>query len=251
VRVSYELQENWLAYLSAAQSFRSPNLSDLTGNTVSSAGINASGSPDLEPENFLTLELGTRGQIGKNVQFQAAAFHTSSYDGAISTYLNSSNSSRLVGDADISMYGLETEMIWNLNDHWTVRGFVAWQEGKDDITQRSTDDERWIPRMLPFTGSAALRYTATDNLWWAEARLTGAVTADRIHPQDQEADKQRIPTNGTPSYLVPAMYAGYRLSENFDINLGLENLTDTDYRIHGSGQNETGFNAIVGIRTTW
>jgi hemoglobin/transferrin/lactoferrin receptor protein len=253
LRASYKLQENWLAYISAAQSFRAPNLADLTGNSASMAGLDSHGSPDLEPEKFLTLEMGTRGQLGENVQLQAAVFHTFSTGGAISSYTTPapSNNTFVVNGDDSSLYGVEAEMIWELDENWTARGFVAWQEGKNDISQRTPDTERWIPRMLPFTGSAALRYTAAENLWWVEARLTGAVTADRVHPQDQTNDNQRIPTNGTPSYLVPALYAGYRISENFDLNLGLENLTNEDYRIHGSGQNETGFNAIVGLRATW
>jgi hemoglobin/transferrin/lactoferrin receptor protein len=213
------------------------------------AGLDSHGSPNLDPEKYLTIELGTRGQLGEDIQMQAAVFHTFSTDGAISSYAVGSDTFVVNGD-DSSLYGVEAEMIWELDEHWTARGFVAWQEGKNDIAQR-TPAERWIPRMLPFTGSAALRYTAADDLWWIEGRLTGAVTADRVHPQDQLNDNQRIPTNGTPSYLVPAIYAGYRISENFDVNLGLENLTDTDYRIHGSGQNETGLNAIVGLRATW
>ncbi len=250
LRASYELQENWLAYFSASQSFRAPNLADLTGSGTTSSGLSTAGSPDIEPEKFLTLELGTRGQILEKVQVQTALFHTFSTDGAISSYAVGTDTFTVNGD-DSSLYGVEAEMIWELDEHWTARGFVAWQEGKNNVQERTPDPERWIPRMLPFTGSAALRYTAADDLWWIEGRLTGAVTADRVHPQDQLNDNQRIPTNGTPSYLVPAIYAGYRISENFDVNLGLENLTDTDYRIHGSGQNETGFNAIVGLRATW
>jgi hypothetical protein len=31
----------------------------------------------------------------------------------------------------------------------------------------------------------------------------------------------------------------------------LENITDIDYRVHGSGQNEPGFGAVVGARVQW
>jgi hemoglobin/transferrin/lactoferrin receptor protein len=64
-------------------------------------------------------------------------------------------------------------------------------------------------------------------------------------------DDQRIPVNGTPGYLVPSLHGGWQATENLALTLGLENLTDEDYRIHGSGVNEPGFNAIIGVKAGW
>jgi hemoglobin/transferrin/lactoferrin receptor protein len=105
--------------------------------------------------------------------------------------------------------------------------------------------------MLPFTASTALRYTSVDEKWWIEGRLSGAVDADRVHSLDQAADNQRIPTNGTPGYIVASLGVGYEPIENFRLTATLQNLLDQDYRIHGSGQNEQGFGAVCGVKYEW
>lgn len=249
LRASYEINDDWLAYTSASQSFRSPNLADLTGNTASLSGLDSHGSPNVDPEKFLTLELGGRGKPHEDLQLQAAVFHTFSIDGAISSFVLGPDTFVVNGD-DSSLYGIEAEAIWSIDENWSATAFAAWQEGKNDISQR-TPAERWIPRMLPFTASTALRYTSSDEKWWIEGRLSGAVGADRVHPLDQAADNQRIPTNGTPGYLVASLGAGYEPIENLKLTATLQNLTDDDYRIHGSGQNEPGFGAVCGVRYEW
>jgi hemoglobin/transferrin/lactoferrin receptor protein len=249
LRASYEINDEWLAYASASQSFRSPNLADLTGNTASLSGLDGSGSPHVEPEKFLTLELGARGKPHADVQLQAAVFHTFSTDGAITSYTLGKDTFVVNGD-DSSIYGIEAEAMWSIDECWTATAFAAWQEGKNEISQR-TPTERWIPRMLPFTASTALRYTSADEKWWVEGRLSGAVTAGRIHPLDQAADNQRIPTNGTPGYLIASLGAGYEPIEHLQLTATLQNLLNDDYRIHGSGQNEPGFGAICGLKYLW
>jgi len=64
-------------------------------------------------------------------------------------------------------------------------------------------------------------------------------------------DDQRVPINGTPGYIVPSFHAGVRATENVTLTVSLENLTDQDYRIHGSGVNEPGCNAIFGAKVEW
>ena len=49
--------------------------------------------------------------------------------------------------------------------------------------------------------------------------------------------------------------ASYRMSTTsttlFELNAAVENITDEDYRIHGSGVNQPGINAIVGGKVSW
>ncbi len=250
LRASYEINDDWLAYASASQSFRSPNLADLTGSGTTSNGLNTNGSTDLDPEKFLTLELGARGKPREDIQLQAAVFHTYSIDGAISSFVVAPNTF-VANNEDSSIFGIEVEGIWSIDENWSLTGFAAWQEGKNDISQRPAPTERWIPLMLPFTASTALRYTSLDQKWWVEGRIMGAVDADRVHPLDQAPNSQRVPTNGTPGYIVAFLGAGYEPIENLQLTATLQNLFDDDYRIHGSGQNEMGFGAVCGVRYVW
>ena len=104
---------------------------------------------------------------------------------------------------------------------------------------------------MPLTGSVALRWAAPSAKYWVEGRLLAATTEDRITAADQAADNQRIPTRGTPGYLVASLHAGWRVNDHLDLTCGLENVTDENYRNHGSGQNEPGFSGIFGVRVSW
>ena len=39
--------------------------------------------------------------------------------------------------------------------------------------------------------------------------------------------------------------------QNLELTAAIENLLDDDYRYHGSGQNEPGLNAIIGVKYLW
>jgi hemoglobin/transferrin/lactoferrin receptor protein len=73
----------------------------------------------------------------------------------------------------------------------------------------------------------------------------------RIHPADQAADNQRIPTGGTPGYVTASLTAGYRVNEHLELTTAVENIFDATYRNHGSGQNEPGLNGILGAKVIW
>ena len=98
------------------------------------------------------------------------------------------------------VYGVELEGAWRFHPQWTVSGFAAWQDGR---TETSTFlggpvvDEPGS-RLLPLTGSLALRWTHGSEKFWVEGRVLAAAEEDRLSASDR-ADNQRIPSLGTPS----------------------------------------------------
>lgn len=103
---------------------------------------------------------------------------------------------------------------------------------------------------MPLNGSIALRWDHPSAPFWVEGRVLASATADRLAASDV-ADTQRFPSNGTPSYAIASIQAGYNPTEKLQLTLGLENLLNDDYRNHGSGQNEPGTNAILGVKYLW
>lgn len=245
LRGIYTFDDCWKMYGGLSQAFRAPNLNDLTGNSLALAGLDSRGSPDLDPENYLTAELGARYGTD-DVSFNLAGFHTWTRD-AITGLVVGTDSFSVNGE-DGYIYGFEAEGAWRFQPDWTLSGMASWQEGKTDTRARG---EVWMTRLLPLTGSLALRWTRPDQKLWVEARVLGATSEGRISAVDQAADNQRIPTGGTPGYVTAMLHAGYRPSEHLELVCGLENVTDEDYRIHGSGQNQPGFNGIFGVKLMW
>ncbi len=245
LRALWDLDDFWALYGGVSQAFRAPNLNDLTGSNVTLGGLNSYGSPDLDPEKYVTAELGTR-YTNETLSASLAAFYTWSRDAIISERIGPDRFSTNGGSGHV--YGFEAEGVWKISPCWMLSGMASWNEGKTDSP---VTGERWLTKQLPFTSSLALRWTHPNERLWVEGRVLGAVTEARVDPADQANDPQRIPTHGTPGYLVASLRAGWQVNDHLDLTCGLENLTDEDYRNHGSGQNEPGLGAILGARLSW
>ena len=253
LRGSYAFNDGWNLFGGIAQAFRAPNLDDLSGNLTSKSGSTSLGAVDVNPEHFLTYELGTRHHT-ENTSLSLAVFYTDVQDLIVSTDKSLKTSASIATNAgDGYMEGVELEGAWRFQPQWTLSGFTAWQDGRTQspsyLGGPMTDKPN--SRLLPLSGSLALRWDDPSKKIWIEGRILGAIAEDRIDSVDQQADSQRVPTGGTPGYLVTSLRAGWRVTPRLDLTCGIENLTDEDYRNHGSGQNESGINGIFGAKVTW
>ena len=70
--------------------------------------------------------------------------------------------------------------------------------------------------------------------------------ADKLSTRDK-ADTQRIPPDGTPGYATLTLRGGWNVNKDLSVFAAVENVTNEDYRIHGSGVNEPGTNLVVGL----
>ncbi len=75
LRGLYRIDDAWGLFGGISQAFRAPNLVDLSGNLATRAGGTVLGSTELEPEKFLTYELGLR-HTSDTFTFQGAVFYT-------------------------------------------------------------------------------------------------------------------------------------------------------------------------------
>jgi hemoglobin/transferrin/lactoferrin receptor protein len=253
LRGLYRINTCWNIFGGISQAFRAPNLDDLTGNLTSRVGNQSLGSTNVDPEEFLTYELGARHST-ETTSLACAVFYTDVNDLITGVPITSGSTNTVTSNAaDAYVYGVEVEGAWRFHPQWTLSGFAAWQDGR--IEQPAfvggPVQDKPQPRQLPLNGSVALRWNDASEKFWVEGRILAADTEDRITPADQTADNQRIPTNGTPGYIMASLRAGWQVNEHLDLNCGIENITDEDYRIHGSGQNEPGLGAVLGARMAW
>jgi hemoglobin/transferrin/lactoferrin receptor protein len=253
IRGLYRLNTCWSLFGGVSQAFRAPNLDDLTGNLAAKSGGTALGSTDVDPEKFLTCEIGTR-HTADTTSLQASVFYTDGNELITAVPVKDGGKNTVTTNAsDGYVYGVELEGAWRFHPQWTLSGFAAWQDGRiespDYLGGPAADKP--MSRQLPLTGSVALRWKDASGKFRVEGRVLAADEEDRITARDQAADDQRIPTNGTPGYIVISMHAGWMVNEHLDLTCGVENLTDEDHRNHGSGQNEPGLSGIFAARVTW
>ncbi|MCB9878186.1 MAG: TonB-dependent receptor [Planctomycetes bacterium] len=252
VRVTEELH----LYGGVSQAFRAPNVDDLSSLKPSRTGVVSRGSLDLDPERFVTWELGGRFLAG-GTTVQAAAYYTDVTDLITEKPVgvdpgDNSLITATTNGADGYLWGGEVQVTRRLWRRWQAAAFAAYVDGEADTfpSNSAVAVREPISRLMPLTGWLSLRWTDADERLWIEGRVVAAGHAGRLNSGDR-ADTSRFPPGGTPSYVVAFVSAGLRVDDHTELGLTIENVTDSSYRVHGSGVNQPGCNAIVGGRFSW
>ncbi|WIO74067.1 TonB-dependent receptor [Porticoccaceae bacterium LTM1] len=255
LRVSFQpaCETDWNLWAGLSQSFRAPNIADISRFGGSRSNETEVAATNLDPEYFLTGEIGAKARWD-NLAFTATAYYTDIRD-----FITSTPTGRIVdGMTEVSkqnsssgfIEGVELTADWQLGGGFTASGNITWLRGELDVypvagsTIQVTEP---MSRIMPMTANLALSWDSQDKTAWARMDLIHAEKADRLNTADKD-DLQRIPPGGTPSYTVVDVMAGYQLNKNTDITLGINNLFDEAYRSHGSGSNEPGRGLKFGVR---
>ncbi|MBM4019475.1 MAG: TonB-dependent receptor [Planctomycetes bacterium] len=242
---------HWNVFGGVSQGFRAPNLSDLTRFDIARTNEIETPSPNLEPERFLSYEIGTKAEY-QDFTLQASYFYT-----VIEDLIVRQPTGRIIGvNREVTkinagngfVHGVELAPRWRFHPQWTAFGAFTWMTGKVVDFPTAAPVKQWEPvsRLMPTTGEVGLRWDHPNNKLWAEMTGTFAGRQDRLSADDMR-DTSRIPPGGTPPYAVLSMRTGYRVTKNVDVTFAIENVTNEDYRIHGSGINEPGRNFILGV----
>ncbi len=254
IRLLYAVDETarWRLFAGAAQGVRAPNLSDLTRFDIAEAGQIETPVSQLDPERFVTCEAGARAVAGK-LSTELVFYHT-----AIQNLIVRTPTGALVaGLAEVTkrnsgrgyIHGIEVEAQAALTPHFSLRTRFSWMEGRlrSYPTAAPVLVTEPVSRLMPATFVGTARWGDAGR--WLAATATLAAKADKLAAQDR-VDVERIPPGGTPGYAVGGLRAGWQATSRLLLTAAIENLTDTAYRIHGSGLNEPGRNLVLTARFT-
>jgi len=239
-------RDHYTLYGGVSQAFRAPNLSDLSRFDVALSGRTETPATDLSPEKYLTYEIGLKANTD-TITASIAYFHTRLNNLIIrrSTAVPLQDTKANGGDG--YMQGFEAAARWQIDKHWSIFGHIAWVEGEADQFIGTTTQKRREPlgKISPLVGYGGVRWQNTGNRIWTELVGLTYGEAGRLNTSDQ-LDTQRVPPNGTPSFLVLTLRGGLQVSEHLMLTASLDNILNQTYRYHGSGSNEPGFGANLG-----
>jgi len=248
-----------------AQGFRAPHLDDLARNATTFGGTEIANA-DLDPEESLTGEIAF--DYTRDVWAGSMAVWYTEIDDAIGRRLTDIGVPATLGDetylrdntGEVELYGIELTVQRKLGDvtaDYSARVGVAVQQGRqfDDevnpVTGEATYDDVPARRMPPVHGFVSLLWEPLETqsfVHWGELRFTAADGQSRLNPDD-ESDPRIDPT-GTPGWATVSLDIGGPLGGKEAIsswNLGVHNILDRDYRVHGSGVDSPGVNVVVGL----
>lgn len=248
-----------------AQGFRAPHLDDLARNATIFGGTELA-NPDLDPEESLTGEIAAEYARG-GFSGTLAVWYTEIED-ALGRRLIDAGLPGTLGDetylrdntGEIDLYGIELTLERKLGDEqadYAVQVGVAIQQGRqyDDeinpVTGEATYDDVPARRMPPLHGFVALLWEPLETqsfVRWGELRFTAADGQERLNPDD--LSDPRIDPTGTPGWATLSLDVGGPLGGAQSIsswNVGVHNVLDRGYRMHGSGVDSPGINLVFGL----
>lgn len=231
-----------------SQSFRAPNIADLSRYGASRSTEFEVAATELAPETYLTYELGLK-QVKQSYYWSANCYYTT-----ISDYIASTPTGNTIhGLTEVSkknaasgyMQGIELVANLELDAHFSLFSVINWQRGELDIP--GTQQREPFSRSMPSSTQWGLEWHSTGSEAWAKVIWQQVSAARRLSAADKE-DTERIPPGGTPGYELVSLRAGTTFWSTTQLTLGLENILDETYRTHGSGSNEPGFGVNVSVR---
>jgi len=245
--IDLDERDRWQLFGGVSQSFRAPNMSDLTRDDLSATGIIEVPSTALNPETYLTYEVGLKAQT-ESVTASFAYFFTQIEDMIVRRATGVPGQVSKANGGDGYMQGVEFSARWQIDPHWSIFGHIAWVEGEaDQFIGLSTQTRREpLGKIAPLTGFGGVRWQTRDSRFWTELVCLTYGEAARLNTSDR-ADTSRIPPNGTPSFWLLTLRGGCKVTENLIVTASLDNLLNQTYRYHGSGSNEPGFGATLGM----
>ncbi len=247
---------HWNLFCGVSQGYRAPNLSDLTRlDTNRSKELETPAGGRLDPETFVSCEAGVKVRYDV-FSAQAAYYHTFIEDMIVRAPTGNTVGAlyevRKKNAGSGFVRGVDLEASWKFHRMLTLSGGFSWLEGLVEVYPTSAPEkkDRPLDKMMPVQAFGSLKWESPAE-WkrkaWVEFAVRGAGGRHKLSPADR-LDTQRIPPGGTPGWATFTLRGGAQIYKGLDFSLALENLADRNYRIHGSGQNEPGFNLVGAVR---
>ncbi len=216
------------ASLSAGFNGRTPTASELYGFYLFSQfdGYDYLGNPELKPEKSIQSEFTLSWQQPK-VRVQATAY-TSRVENYITGTYNPDLSAMTIGAKGVKVYentdhalltGAETSVIYNITAYTQLVSTL-----KYSYAQSSDGDP--LPMISPLRNVTSLRKYFGDYLWvQAETEIAAA----------QNRTSERFMEQPTDGFMLWHLRAGYQKQTEkkvWQLNAGIENVFDVNYREH-------------------
>ena len=144
---------------------------------------------------------------------------------------------------DSSIQGVELSGELLLRDGWSVYGNFWYIYGINRVTDAP------LSRIPPAQGTVGLKWSHEETDAYFAVYTWLVDRQDRLDPVRDIGD-ERIPAGGTPGYGTLNVRAGraFGQCDQHRVSLSLENITDKNYLVHGSGVYGTGFTARFGYQ---
>ena len=233
--------------ISSNSAYRAPNINDVSSLGLADFRYEIP-NYDLAPEKSLNLELGWK-MDDQNLKTSVHVFNNRLND-LIVNERATFNSQDSVNGAQVYqrvnvgkavIRGAECSTTYDLNKGLSVNGQIIYLYG---FAKKEVNEP--LRRIPPLNGRLGLHYDMGH--WRFQGQWIFADKQQRLSGGD--IDDSRIADGGTPAWSVFNLKASY-FNEWLLVNVGMENLFNQAYRMHGSGVDGVGRNVWISTKLSF
>jgi len=246
--------------LGLASGFRSPNIDDLVKVfDFSIAKRVYVPNADVDPEYTYNIDLGVRQQFGKMVRLEVSGFYTFFRNAIVGApfKLNGQDSivyggvnSAVYANQNLNKartYGFNANLRVDLTNHFSLTSMATYTRGRVEKFGTGEIPQDHIP---PFFGKTSLSYQQKKFGLELYGMYNGWKKIKDYNP-DGEDNQQYATADGMPSWFTLNWRGNVTFCKTVQLQLGVENILDRNYRYFASGFSAPGRNFIVALRTTF
>jgi len=244
-----------------ATGFRAPNVDDLGKIFDSQPGIVLVPNPTLLPEYAYNAELNLNKQLGGKIKIDLTGYYTLLDRAMVLRPSTLNGQNQLIYDGELSnvfslqnaafakIKGIQVGMEIALSKNMLLTSRYNWQKGLEELDDKTTSPSR---HAAPAFGLTKIRYQSKKVSLELSSQYSAAMPFEKM-PQE-EITKQTIyaaDSNGnpySPSWLIFNLSTRYDLSPRFQINAGIENIGNLQYRSYSSGIVNPGRNFQLSLK---
>jgi hemoglobin/transferrin/lactoferrin receptor protein len=259
--------QTWKLSLLGSTGFRAPNVDDLSkvfesvtatrdeNNQLTTLGNLIIPNPNLKPEFTYNADAGVSKTIAKKATVTLNGFYTA-YRDAITTDYTTLNGQAIVqfnGDSSYVItsvnktkayiYGGSAQLVYQINKSFELNSAITYTYGR--IQEESGDTPLdHIPPLFGRTGLTC-QYKKMRAEIWSMYNAEKPIKDYRLGAEDNESN---APETGMPSWYTLNIRGGYQLNQHLRLQLAVENILDTNYRLFASNISAPGRNIQVTLR---
>jgi outer membrane receptor protein involved in Fe transport len=245
----YDASEYWQLAVNLGFGFRAPNIFDL--GTLGNRPGNRFNVPSagLEPETVVHGDLGLRYRA-EHSGFELVVFALD-YNDRITSVLTGDVTAdgrdvvQSENAASATIHGVEFGFDAELGKAVRVSAIAAYTWGEQRL---SGDIREPGDRIPPLSGRLGVGVAGKGD-WTFEGWIDWAGAQDRLSARDVR--DVRINPSGSPGWTSIGARAVWAGLGDWQLTMGLQNMLDKRYRVHGSGIDEPGRSIVLRANVEW
>ncbi len=255
--VIYNPQISTRVSLGFSSGFRAPNIDDLVKVFDFSVAKRVYvPNADVDPEYTYNIDLGIRQDFAKIVRLELTGFYTFFRNAIVGApfKLNGQDSvvyngvtSAVYANQNLNKgktYGFNVSTRIDFTKYFYLTSTATYTKGRLKKFKAGELPQDHIP---PFFGKTSLNYKHSRFGLELYAMYNGWKKIADYNP-DGEDNQQYATPDGMPSWFTLNWRGNVKICKAVQLQLGIENMTDRNYRYFGSGFSAPGRNFIVALR---